>query len=76
MSESVRVQLAPGWRPMTADELPEGLLRGTEDTVRYIAAAVPGTLCCLLTSETTCLGGTPGAGLWSWRRGWCRRDEA
>ena len=60
MSESVCVQLAPGWRPMTADELPEGLLRGTEDTVRYIAAAVPGTLCCLLTSETTCLGGTPG----------------
>ena len=43
MSESVCVQLAPGWRPMTADELPEGLLRGTEDTVRYIAAAVPQT---------------------------------
>ena len=52
MSESVRVQLAPGWRPVAADELPAGLLRGTEDTVRYIAAAVPGTLCCLLTSET------------------------
>jgi len=43
MSEMVRVQLAPGWQPMTADELPAGLLRGTEDTVRYIAAAVPQT---------------------------------
>ena len=43
MSESVRVQLAPGWRPVAADELPAGLLRGTEDTVRYIAAAVPQT---------------------------------
>ena len=52
MSESVRVQLAPGWRSLAVDELPAGLLRGTEDTVRYVAAAVPGTLCCLLTSET------------------------
>lgn len=43
MSETVRVQLAPGWQPMTVDELPAGLLRGTEDTVRYIAAAVPQT---------------------------------
>lgn len=43
MSEMVRVQLAPGWQPMTVDELPAGLLRGTEDTVRYIAAAVPQT---------------------------------
>ena len=43
MSETVRVQLAPGWQPMTADDLPAGLLRGTQDTVRYIAAAVPQT---------------------------------
>ena len=43
MSETVRVELAPGWQPMTADDLPAGLLRGTEDTVRYVAAAVPGT---------------------------------
>lgn len=43
MSETVRVQLAPGWQPMTADDLPAGLLRGTRDTVRYIAAAVPQT---------------------------------
>ena len=43
VSETVRVRLAPGWRPMTADELPAGLLRGTQDTVRYIAAAVPQT---------------------------------
>ncbi|WP_178389028.1 hypothetical protein, partial [Actinomyces oris] len=28
---------------MTADELPAGLLRGTQDMVRYIAAAVPQT---------------------------------
>ena len=41
MSESVCVQLVPGWRSVAADELPAGLLRGTEDTVRYIAAAVP-----------------------------------
>ena len=43
MSETVRVELAPGWQPMTADDLPAGLLRGTEDTVRYVAAAVPQT---------------------------------
>ena len=43
MSELVRVELAPGWQPMTADDLPAGLLRGTEDTVRYVAAAVPQT---------------------------------
>ena len=43
MSETVRVELAPGWQPMTADDLPAGLLRGTQDTVRYIAAAVPQT---------------------------------
>ena len=28
---------------MTANDLPAGLLRGTQDTVRYIAAAVPQT---------------------------------
>ena len=43
MSELVCVELAPGWRSVAADELPVGLLRGTEDTVRYVAAAVPGT---------------------------------
>ena len=43
MSETVRVELAPGWRSVAVDELPAGLLRGTEDTVRYVAAAVPGT---------------------------------
>ena len=43
MSETVRVELAPGWRSVAVDELPAGLLRGTEDTVRYIAAAVPQT---------------------------------
>ena len=43
MSESVCVQLVSGWRSVAADELPAGLLRGTEDTVRYIAAAVPQT---------------------------------
>lgn len=43
MSELVRVELAPGWRSVAVDELPAGLLRGTEDTVRYVAAAVPGT---------------------------------
>ena len=43
MSETVRVELAPGWRSVAVDELPAGLLRGTEDTVRYVAVAVPGT---------------------------------
>ena len=43
MSETVRVELAPGWRSVAVDELPAGLLRGTQDTVRYVAAAVPGT---------------------------------
>lgn len=43
MTETVRVELAPGWRSVAVDELPAGLLRGTEDTVRYVAAAVPGT---------------------------------
>lgn len=43
MSEAVNVQLAPGWQPIEAEDLPPGLLQGTEDAVRYIAAAVPQT---------------------------------
>ena len=43
MRDTINVQLAPGWRTITPEELPPGMLDPAGDTVRYVAAAVPST---------------------------------
>lgn len=43
MGDTINIQLAPGWRTITPEELPPNILNIGGEAVRYVAAAVPGT---------------------------------
>lgn len=43
MRDNITIQLAPGWTTITPQELPPGIINIEDETIRYLAAAVPET---------------------------------